>query len=365
MSQYFLRTICPILVVLGLGILLGRRMGCPLPAIVPSVGDVPLTADRILPAPPPTAASARSMVYQSAQRLLLDSAWLDAQDAQPQQRQAALRDKTIQILSTLSEGDRLRQFSVLMEFLRPGDFAIVMEGFRHHDLQGRSFHDAFKMLVLRAAEVGDPGPMQQALKENRNSSQVHPWYAPTMQSWASNHPQEAIAWWNELPDGSLRDAMAPALVGGIGMADPALGWTYAKKFPPEAQLGFAATFFDQTLLKQGADQAVTWIQAIDTYDIPQAANLKVDSLKKLGQSLWAAPVERVAAVLAPFASDPNATPAFLLQINKRGPAEPVAVAQWVQGLQQSPNYPQLRNEMIRVWTIQDAPAAQNWAQQHP
>lgn len=300
--------------------------------------------------------------YQSASRLLTDEAWQEVQSASPAERHAALRQKSIEVLAAVSDSDRLRQFSALMEFLQPGDYAVVLEAFAHHDKSGRSsFHDEFKMLSLRAVTVGDDAPIRKLTGDYAKDQTIHLWFEPVVKAWALNHTKEAVGWWNETPDEGLREKIAESLISGLAQGDPKLGWEYAKLFSPEQQQSFAGRFFDNALMSGGVNQAMDWIRSVDALGVPDAEAMKRDSLEKLRHSLWATSTEKASKTLTPLASEPFAEAALVKHVTDRAPKDPTQVAGWVETLKGTPHFEVLRSKLLETWPTHDAAAAQAWA----
>jgi hypothetical protein len=191
---------------------------------------------------------------------LADDAFWAAMGKGPEERRAALQRKTAEILSSPHLSMRRRWFLALLENYRSGDLAAVHAGMIEQEMLGGRFNKEYEEMMERASEVDGALVLGKIKKESGGPGRsTFSWQAKCMASWSGVDADKATAWWNDLPDGHLRDFLATPLIEGLARENPDKAWQAAQMFDPAKRADFAARLVVAFAKDKGPEAGVAWV----------------------------------------------------------------------------------------------------------
>jgi hypothetical protein len=262
-------------------------------ALDPGSGSVDAKAKRIGPAFP---------AFQEGP--LSDATFWEAMKKSPEERRSALRSKTAEILASPQLSKRRRWFAAMLENYQSGDLDSVHRGMIDNELKGGRFNEEYEQMMERAAEVDGHRVLNEIQKESgAPGKNTNPWQARCMADWSGSNTDDAVKWWNELPDGHFRDFLSAPLVEGIARTDPARAWAAAQSFEPGQRADFASRLVVAFAKQQGPEASVAWVKSLG----PEESQSKARALEELADHMHNMDCKQQAALFAQFTTEPWAS----------------------------------------------------------
>ncbi|RYD43222.1 MAG: hypothetical protein EOP85_10380, partial [Verrucomicrobiaceae bacterium] len=224
-------------------------------------------------------------------------------------RATALREKASEILASSRPYSRRRWFAAMLEHYQGGDLEAIHEGMMAQEKLGGRFNKEYEQMMERAAEVEGAVVMEIVRKENsKEGSPVHEWHARCMADWSASDKAGAVAWWNALPDGNLRDHLAGSLIEGIATSSPSAAWEAALMFDPVQRANVAPELVKAFARDRGLEGSVEWMAGLG----PEDSGTKSRALEELADHMHHIDHSRQAELIERFVSEPWAEncPAF-------------------------------------------------------
>jgi hypothetical protein len=218
-------------------------------------------------------------------------------------RQAAIVRRTEQVLGLASPSERFLAFAAFFEHYQPEDYESVIAGFRTHDQQGRLFAREYELFIQHCVAVeGERAVERMFEKKDRVTFDPNGWELEAMAEWSGKQGPAAVEWWNKLPEGNLRDALAQPVIAGMARTDPAAAWRSVQLFPAEERVKFTGIMVQQHLSNRGVAAAADWIHSLKSSE--EIPGVQVQAARLLLQSMFLIPEEQRAEVMLPFVREP-------------------------------------------------------------
>lgn len=273
-------------------------------------------------------------------------------------RAAALRGKVSEILASPRLYSRRRWFAAMLEHYQEGDLEAIHEGMMAQEKLGGRFNKEYEQMMERAAEVEGAVVMEIVRKENSKAgSPVHEWHARCMADWSSSDKAGAVAWWNALPDGNLRDSLAGPLIEGIATSSPQDAWNAALLFDPAQRANVAPELVKAFARDRGLEGSMEWVASLGPEDAPA----KSRALEELADHMHHIDYGRQAALMERFAAEPWAEgcPAFRRIARAWATRDVEAAAAWAEKLPAATRG-QALPEVVKRWADTESAAAGAW-----
>lgn len=286
-----------------------------------------------------------------------DAEWLSKMSGPA--RAAALEEKARSILFETDPSQRLLLFSSLLQHMQPGDYETIVKAFAFHDHQGRFFYPEFEFFCAAAGRVDGRATMEIVTGDgNANNTAAQD---KVLNAWAVAEPAQAIAWWNALPDGQLRNDMAKSLVKGVASKDFQLGWQCLTSFPEEERPKFMGTLVRQKIAEGGFDAASAWLSGLSLEDGGRVDPLKAKGFESMYNAMPNIGVEKRAEYLARFANEPWIMQTQYSQViaNEWASKDGGQAAQWAANLPSAVQANTLPS-VLQIWAGRDEAAAAAW-----
>lgn len=306
----------------------------------PQSHDIPTTAD-IFPTGP-----------------LADQAFWKALGQGGAVRAAALKDKVAEILSSPLRYSRRRWFAALLENYQAGDLPAIHDGMIAQEKVGGRFNKEYEQMMERGAEVEGEVVLNLIKKESgKNGAPTHDWQARCMADWSASDKAGAVAWWNELPDGSLREFLAGSLIEGIASNSPQDAWAAALLFDPNQRANVAPSLVKEFARERGLEGSFQWLAGLG----PEEAGAKSNALVEMVDYMHNIDFARQSKLLEPFAGENWAAncPAFRRMARNWAQANGEAAAAWAGSLPEASRQ-QALPEVIKKWASKETASAGEW-----
>ncbi|RYD29137.1 MAG: hypothetical protein EOP86_22115 [Verrucomicrobiaceae bacterium] len=246
----------------------------------------------------------------------------------------------------------------MLEHYQFGDLEAIHGGMMAQEKLGGRFNKEYEQMMERAAEVEGAVVMDIVRRENgKPGSPLHEWHARCMADWSSADKAGAVAWWNALPDGNLRDAMAGPLIEGIATTSPQDAWSAALLFDPSKRADIAPELVKAFARDRGLEGSVEWVASLGPEDAPA----KSRALEELADHMHHIDYGRQAALMERFASESWAEgcPAFRRVARAWASRDAGAAAAWAETLPGGLRG-QALPEVVRRWAGSESAAAGAW-----
>lgn len=284
------------------GFVLGRLTLLP---EAPPIADVPEARRSVLTGPNIPASQARPTGESASwNELGVDWSW-HALPSRGPARQEAITRQMEQVLGFTSPTARLATFLAFFQHYLPEDHQSVITAFNKHDQQGRLFPREYELFIQRCVAVeGEAAVNRMFQKDDKEKFHPSGWQLEAIAEWSGKQGTEAVAWWNKLPEGVLRDSLAKPLIEGLARQDPAAAWKSALLFPAGERSRFAGVMIRQHLTNGGVTAAAAWIESLKNSAAEEIPGVQAKAVASLYQSTFLIPTQQRAEAMLPFMSEP-------------------------------------------------------------
>lgn len=287
---------------LGVGVLLGRW------SVRSEVGEGSVSTSKssvakalVSPAGSGTQGNATKVINPNS--VDQDEAWLASLEGPD--RAKAMGDKAKEVLFEKNPARRLMLFSSVLSHMKEGEYEQVVSAFRFHDQEGRLFPQEYDLFCATAGMVDGKNTMDSIFKWfNIEGRRLYGAQEGAMAAWASAEPSKAIAWWNELPEGQLRDDFAKSLLRGVATKDVNQAWNCMNVFPVEERAKFMGTLVRQQISDGGVEAASTWLANLTSSDGADVSQLRQKGFESLFNAMPNFSSDRKAQYVSQFMSEP-------------------------------------------------------------
>jgi hypothetical protein len=219
----------------------------------------------------------------------------------PEERRSALQRKTGEILSSPRLAMRRRWFIAMLENYQSGDLAAIRAGMIDQEHLGGRFNKEYEDMMERASEEDGAVVFDRINRESGGPGRsTHSWQARCMANWSGAESDKATAWWNNLPDGHLRDFLATPLIEGLAAVNADKAWQAAQLFDPEKRAECAARLATAFAKERGPEASVAWVAGLG----PEESQSKANALTELADHMHNMSHEKQAELFGQFASEP-------------------------------------------------------------
>ena len=247
----------------------------------------------------PAAAPSVTQIFHDGP--LADEAFWAALGKSPEARRAAFQRKTGEILSSPRLAMRRRWFIAMLENYQSGDLAAIHAGMIDQERLGGRFNKEYEDMMERASEVDGDVVLDKINRESGGPGRsTHSWQARCMASWSGAESDKATAWWNNLPDGHLRDFLATPLIEGLAAVNAEKAWQAAQLFDPGKRAEFAARLATAFAKERGPEASVAWVAGLG----PEESQSKANALTEMADHMHNMSHQKQAELFGQFASEP-------------------------------------------------------------
>ena len=298
-------------------------------------------------------------------RALSEASWWTELEAGGDRRKEALRAKMVEVLGMPQLSERRRVFGALLEYYQPGDLESIHGGMIAREKMGGRYNTEYEMMMERAAEVEGMVVMDEITAQSGGPGRkVHGWQERCVANFAAANPAAAAEWWNNLPEGTLRDRVSRSLVEGMGRVDVERAWRAAQMFDPAERAQFAPALATQFVEARGGEQAIAWVAGLPAEDSAS----KVNALRELADYMHYMPQARQAELYAQFAGEPWVAGSGVFEKlattwGSRGPNLAADATAWAETLPEAIRA-STASAAVKVWSAQDAASAGTWLEAH-
>jgi len=251
----------------------------------------------------------------------------------------------------------LALFSNLLRSLSPENASAAWQAFASH--QGPSPISYTALLAQQWGAVDGKGALQFLASEKSRNAVEARYHA--LASWASQSPQDAIAWFNEnAKDDRARDGGKPkspglllsGLVEGIARHDiDAATRLIASAEAPEWERSRLLASLASRQLALGTDQANAWVSGISDPELQKSARAS------LARTMASQNVESAATWAAAQASAPGGQDAVGSVARTWAARDPDKAIAWINTLPEGPARQEAWEDAMRSWTRKDPEAS--------
>ncbi|HEX2747083.1 MAG TPA: hypothetical protein VHM91_03720 [Verrucomicrobiales bacterium] len=292
--------------------------------------------------------------------------WLARLDStDPETHHRALTEKTTEILAIRSAPERMKSLLAMLEHFRPGDIEFIVDGFKAHDQQGRLFPAEFDMFMEFAGAKDGLRAMERTREVLKSpDANLYDFHRRCMSAWAAASPEEAVKWWNGLPDGKMRDQTGAALISGVLKTDADRAWKYLQMFPAEDRAQHAGAFMREYLNQGDVARATEWLKTLDQTAGDDATGFKAAAAQSLLHGMVNIKSADKAAAFEPFLNEPwfansSCVERLTDEWAKKSAAEAAA---WLETRPKMPAFDNAANTLVARWRKTDPDAAAAWQQ---
>ena len=251
----------------------------------------------------------------------------------------------------------LSLFSNLLRDLSPENASAAWQAFASH--QGPSPISYTALLAHQWGSVDGKGALQFLASEKSRDALQARYHA--LSSWASQSPQDAIAWFNENANGDrTRDGgksknpglLLSGLVDGVARHDiDAATRLIASAEAPEWERSRLLASLASRQLALGTDQANAWVAGISDPELQKSARAS------LGRAMASQNVESAATWAATQASAPGGQDAVGSVARTWAARDPDKAIAWINTLPEGPARQEAWEDAMRSWTRKDPEAS--------
>ena len=216
-------------------------------------------------------------------------------------RQAAITRQMEQVLGLTSPSERQAAVAAFFQYYLPEDYEAVMAPFNAHHQQGQLFSREYQWFIQHCVSV-EGGPAMDRMFQNEDRVNFLPagWQLEAMAEWSGKQGPAAVAWWNQLPEGLLRESLAHPLIEGLARQDTPAAWNYVQLFPAGERVEFAGIMVQQHLTNGGIAAASAWIKSLEDMPATGIPGVQAHAAGTLLQSMSHIPAPQRAEAMLPF-----------------------------------------------------------------
>jgi hypothetical protein len=251
----------------------------------------------------------------------------------------------------------LSLFSNLLRDLSPENASAAWQAFASH--QGPSPISYTALLAHQWGSVDGKGALQFLASEKSRDALQARYHA--LSSWASQSPQDAIAWFNENANGDrTKDGgksknpglLLSGLVDGVARHDiDAATRLIASAEAPEWERSRLLASLASRQLALGTDQANAWVTGISDPELQKSARAS------LARTMASQNVESAATWAAAQASAPGGQDAVGSVARTWAARDPDKAIAWINTLPEGPARQEAWEDAMRSWTRKDPEAS--------
>lgn len=295
-----------------------------------------------------------------------DSGWLaQVESADVEVHRKALTERTTELLAIRSAPERMQKLLEMLQHFRPGDIEFVVDGFKAHDQQGRLFPAEFDMFMEFAGAKDGLRAMERTREVLKSpDANLYDFHRRCMSAWAAASPEEAVKWWNGLPDGRMRDQAGSALISGVLKTDADRAWKYLQMFPAEDRAQHAGAFTREFLNQGGVARAAEWLKTLDQTAGEDSTAFKSAAAQSLLHGMVNIKAPEKAAAFEPFLNEPWFAGSGCLErlTDEWGKKNAAEAAAWLEARSKTPAFNSAAGALIARWGKTDPEAAAAWGQ---
>jgi hypothetical protein len=259
----------------------------------------------------------------------------------------------------------LSLFSNLLRNLSPENASAAWQAFASH--QGPSLISYTTLLAHQWGSVDGAGALQFLSSEKSRDAFQARYHA--LSSWASQSPQDAIAWYNETSNADRAkgggkaksaDLLLAGLVEGIARQDAdAATRLVASAETSDAQRSGLIAAIASRQLALGTDKATAWVSSLSDPELQKSARAS------LARTMASQNVETAAAWAASQASSPGGQDAVGSVARTWAAREPDKTVAWINTLPEGPARQEAWEDAMRSWTRKDPEASSQHVRDMP
>ncbi|HWB01696.1 MAG TPA: hypothetical protein VG796_01650 [Verrucomicrobiales bacterium] len=292
--------------------------------------------------------------------------WLArVESADVEAHRKALTERTTEVLAIRSAPERMQKLLEMLQHFRPGDIEFVVDGFKAHDQQGRLFPAEFDMFMEFAGARDGLRAMERTREVLKSpDANLYDFHRRCMSAWAAASPEEAVKWWNGLPDGKMRDQAGAALISGVLKTDADRAWKYLQMFPAEDRIRHAGAFTREFLNQGGVPRAAEWLRTLDQTAGEDSTAFKSAAAQSLLHGMVNIKAPEKAAAFEPFLNEPWFAGSGCLErlTDEWGKKNAAEAAAWLEARSKTPAFNSAAGALIARWGKTDPEAAAAWGQ---
>lgn len=259
----------------------------------------------------------------------------------------------------------LSLFSDLLRNLSPENASAAWQAFSSH--QGTSPISYTTLLAHQWGSVDGKGALRFLASEKSGTASQARYHA--LASWASQSPQDAVAWYNENANGDRAkaggkaksaDLLLAGLVEGIARKDiDAATRLVVSAETSEAQRSGLLASLASRQLALGTDQANAWVAGISDPELQKSARVS------LARTMASQNIESAATWAAAQASAPGGQDAVGSVARTWAAREPGKAIAWINTLPEGPARQEAWEDAMRSWTRKDPEASSQHVRSMP